>query len=303
MKGKYNLVFATDQNYIQHLSVALISLFENNADLKFNIYVICGGIDQENFKKLKLIGENYNATITQINIKDDIFDKLVTNYHFKKSNYYRVLIPNFIDDDIVLYLDADIIIENSIKELLDTNLDNKYIVAIENPGFKRHQELKMNIDSSYFNSGVMLINNKKWKEDNITEKVIKFVDENQNVIQFVDQCGLNAVINGNWKKISLKYNQQAVIFEKDFKEKYNCFSNKELQDAKKKPVIIHYTGSSKPWQYVNKHPYKYLYWKYLRMTPFNRYVPEDLTFLNVIKRMIPEIAKEYIKRFRVLKNM
>jgi len=292
---RYSVVFATDENYIQHLSVALISLLINNDGCNFDIYIICSEISEENFIKLQSIGNKYQSILHQIVVNDEVFDSLVTNHHFTKANYYRLLIPKFIKDDIVLYLDADIVVNGSIKDLFDINLENKYIGAILNPGFNRHKELKMKLDSDYFNSGVMLINNKLWIANSLTDKVIKFVDYNQSVIQFVDQCGLNAVINGKWIKISLKFNQQAVIFEKDFKEKYNCFADDELNEAKENPVIIHYTGSSKPWHFRNKHPYKHLYWKYLRMTPFKRYFSEDLTVVNVIKWAILESIKKFIK--------
>lgn len=32
------------------------------------------------------------------------------------------------------------------------------------------------------------------------------------------------------------------------------------------PVIIHYTGSKKPWHYKSQHPWKHLYFRYLDMT-------------------------------------
>jgi len=294
---KYSVVFATDENYIQHLSVALFSLLKNNNNCQFQIYVICSGISEKYFHKLKLIVNKFDSTINQIVVKDEIFDSLVTNHHFTKAMYYRLLIPKFIKDDVVLYLDADIVVNGSIKDLFDIDLESKYIGAVLNPGFQRHKELKMDLDSEYFNSGVMLINNKLWITNSVADKVIKFVDDNQSVIKFPDQCGLNAIVNGNWQKAPLKFNQQAAIFEKDFSNKYNCFSKEELEDAKENPIIIHYTGSSKPWHFRNKHPYKNLYWKYLKMTPFKRYIPNDLTVVNVIKWMIPKSIKEFIKGF------
>jgi lipopolysaccharide biosynthesis glycosyltransferase len=142
----------------------------------------------------------------------------------------------------------------------------------------------------------MLINNIKWKEDKITEKVIEFVTDNSDVIEFVDQCGLNAVIDGKWTAMDLKFNQQAVIFLPDFGLKYNCFGIQELVEAKRNPVIVHYTGSSKPWQFPNKHPLKHLYWQYLSMTPFKRYFPDELTMVNVIKSIIPHQLKSFIHR-------
>lgn len=295
---KYNIVFATDQNYIEHLSVSLISLLHNNSNLDFKIYIINGGIEKEKWQKLETIVQKYNVELIDICIDDTIFEKLVTNHHFTKANYYRLLIPEFIDEEKVLYMDADIVVNGNISELYNLDIEDYYIAAVENPGFDRHKELKMDKNSKYFNSGIILINNKKWKDSKLSKNVIDFVSENQESIKFVDQCGLNAVINGSWKLVQLKYNQQAVIFEKDFDDKYNCFSKEELEEAKLNPVIIHYTGSSKPWHFRNKHPYKYLYWKYLKMTPFKRYIPEDLTVLNIIKWMFPNKIKEIIKGYK-----
>jgi len=295
---KYNIVFATDQNYIQHLSVAIVSLLSSNIDLDFNIFMVSSGLDNKNFQKIKSITEKYKVNLKQIIINDDVFEKLVTNFHFTKAMYYRLLIPNFINEDKVLYLDADIVVNGNIKNLYNQNLDNYFIGAVLNPGFDRHEELKMDENSQYFNSGVMVINNKKWKEKSFAIKVIEFIDFNHNTVAFPDQDGLNAVINGRWKEIELKYNQQAVIFEKNFEEKYYCFSKEEIKKAKENPIIIHYTGSSKPWHFRNKHPYKHLYWKYLRMTPFKRYIPEDLTVVNVIKWMIPNKIKDFLNAYR-----
>ena len=44
---KYKIAFATDQNYIEHLFVALISWLQNNSNLDFKIFVINGVIDKE----------------------------------------------------------------------------------------------------------------------------------------------------------------------------------------------------------------------------------------------------------------
>jgi lipopolysaccharide biosynthesis glycosyltransferase len=293
---KYNIVFATDQNYIQHLAVALVSLLENNEELYFNIYIINGGIDKDKLNKLEQITYGYNCKLINIEINDSIFEKLVKNHHFTKANYYRLLIAEFIKEEKVLYLDADIVVNASIEYLYNENIDNFYIGAVDNPGFDRHDELNMTKTAKYFNSGVMLINVKKWKETNLLNNVISFVTEHSSAIKFVDQCGLNSVINGNWKQLELKFNQQAVIFDKNINYVFDSFSKNELNEAIKNPVIIHYTGSSKPWHFKNKHPYKRLYWKYLKMTPFNRYVSEDLTIINLLKWMIPNKIKEFFKK-------
>jgi len=295
LENKYDVVFASDENYIQHLTVAIKSLLQNNKDLTFNIYIINGGISKEAWMKLRKASSVHKVKLIDILIDDSIFKSFVTNHHFTKAMYYRLLIPNFINSSKVLYLDADIIVNGNIKELYNTTLDDYYLAAVESPGFKRANELNMKKNSKYFNSGIMLINNKKWKTSGLSKTVVNYVSNNKKVIRFPDQDALNGVIDGNWKQLPLKYNQQSVIFDSAFAGNYNCFSEYEIQEAKQNPVIIHYTGSSKPWHFRNHHPYKYLYWKYLQKTPFKWYIPEDLTIINIIKWIIPDKLKVILK--------
>ena len=49
---KYNIVFATDEGYVQHLAVAIKSLLENNSDLELDIYLINGGLNNNVYSKL-----------------------------------------------------------------------------------------------------------------------------------------------------------------------------------------------------------------------------------------------------------
>ncbi|NTU96935.1 MAG: glycosyltransferase family 8 protein [Chlorobiaceae bacterium] len=298
MNEKVNIVFAIDNNYVQHLSVALVSLLDNNKDLLFRIYVISSGLSKKNIDKIHEISGRYDCEVKNITVSDDLFVALATAHPFyPKGTYYRLLIPELIDEEKVLYLDSDIVVNGSIKGLYYQNIGENYVCAIEDPGFDRHQQLKMDPESVYFNSGMMLINLKKWKSDGIQKKVIDFIENNQDVIYFPDQCGLNAIINGRWKKVPLKYNQQSSIFSKDFEKKFNCFSPEELAEAKENPIIIHYTSGSKPWHYKNSHPFKRRYWDYIKMTPYRHAVYSDLMPLYLLKSMIPADIRKTIKKF------
>jgi len=294
---KYNIVFSVDKLYVQHLAVAIISLLENNKKRYFKIFVISGeDVPLSDIEKLRVITSKFNAEIVIIRIGDVLFSEMVTNYHFTKAMYYRLLIPDLISDDKVLYLDCDIVVNESIHQLYNNNIDPYFVAAVLNPGFTRNRELNMSSNSDYFNSGVLLINLKKWRDENLKSRVILFLSENKKVLQFPDQDGLNAIIDGNWKLIPLKFNQQAVIFENNFTDRYPYFAPSELYEAKTSPVIIHYSGSSKPWHTRNKHPFKYLYWRYLRMTPYKYSLPTDLTLVNILKWITPRFLKNSIKK-------
>ncbi|NTV92633.1 MAG: glycosyltransferase family 8 protein [Chlorobiaceae bacterium] len=296
MKNTVNIVFATDKNYIQHLSAALFSLLENNKDLSFTVYIISSGMSEKSYRNIEDIVKNRNCAVKHITVSDELFVKLATAHPFyPKGTYYRLLIPDLIDEEKILYLDSDIIVNGSIKELYNQDVEDYFVCAIEDPGFDRHRQLKMDNDAIYFNSGMMLVNLAKWKSTGLQKKVIDFIEHNPDAIWFPDQCGLNSVINGRWKKVPLKYNQQSSIFSDDFDRKFDCFSPEELNEAKKNPVIIHYTGGSKPWHFKNRHPYKQLYWKYLKMTPYRNAIYSDLMPMHLLKSMVPEGLKKKIK--------
>ena len=101
--------------------------------------------------------------------------------------------------DRALYLDVDIVVNGRIDDLYNTEISNTFLAAVDNTGiYYNHQDLEMAYSAKYFNSGVMLINLEYWRAYNVKEKVIEFVGRKPDVIQFVDQDGLNSVINRNW---------------------------------------------------------------------------------------------------------
>lgn len=196
----------------------------------------------------------------------------------------------------MLYLDSDIVVNGSIRELYETDLGDAYVGAIEDPGFDRHDKLRMDKSALYFNSCMMLINLGKWKETGLQQKIIDFIEKHPEEIWFPDQHGLNSVINGRWKKVPLKFNQFSSLFDADFESRFDCFGKEELQEARTKPVVIHHTSESKPWHFKNSHLYKSFYRKYLKMTPYRHTIYSDLKPLHLLKSMIPKDLKSAIKR-------
>ena len=139
----------------------------------------------------------------------------------------------------------------------------------------------------------MLLNLDHWRAENVKEKVIELFKRSKEVVRFVDQDGLNSVINGNWLELHPKYNLHTVLLSPEYAW------TTPVKEAIDNPVIIHYTGSSKPWHFADNHPYKHLYWKYLRMTPYKFTIPSKplgLLSLNNLKRMIPKPMKDGLKK-------
>jgi len=62
-----------------------------------------------------------------------------------------------------------------------------------------------------------------------------------------------------------------------------------VMEAIRNPVIVHYTGASKPWQYNNNHPFKSDYWKNIKNTPFRKSKIEGKNIKNIIVKYFPYI--------------
>lgn len=295
-----HVVFATDDNYVQHLGVTLRSLLENNKDESFVIHIFSNSVSQKSKERLEEISNGSDCRIEFLDIEDSVFDKVITG-RWGKAMYYRLLIPEFIDEEKVLYLDVDIVVNGPIGTLYDMNIEAEYIAAVEDiwSDPRRQERLQMHPESKYFNSGVMLINVKKWRDDRLADQIREFLTSNHKMLGSPDQDALNAIINGRWKRLPLKYNQYDKHTGKDKKAFEASFSVQELSEADSDPVIIHFVGGRKPWHYRSEHPQKMLYWKYLEMTPFRLYQPKDMNLRNFISKNTPNILKNplrYLKR-------
>lgn len=283
----FPILFAGDTRYIPHLAVAMHSLLKNNPGLFLRIIIFTSGISEQDKYKLQNVCEKFKTSLECIQFDDKWFDCLKLSHHFQKSNYYRLFAADFIHDDKCLYLDADIVVNASISDIINIELDEKYLAAVDVQNFNRHAELGMNINSKYFSSGVMVLNLRKWRNTNIKSRVISLVKKKPGAIHFVDQCGLNAVIDGKWICLDSKYNFQTHI---------PANSSVDYNTTDELPVIVHYAGSRKPWHMNYNNSYKKLYWHYRSQTPYKSLFPDDFSLLNIILYITPNFVKSFVKK-------
>lgn len=292
-----NIVFASDRLYLPHLSVAIASLIESNSEVPLKIYIINSDIKPDEWLNLVELDAERKHTFFNAQVDDEELVDLVTNYHFSKANYYRLFIDDIVPFNKALYIDSDVVINGGLAELWNTKIDDFFLAAVEEPTFSRHDELEMDSNAKYFNSGVMLLNLNAWRKNDVRKRVLEFVRRKPDAILFVDQCGLNSIVNGNWLSISPKYNMQTAILDMEKLDREAHYDFDNIDYAVTSPVVIHFTGSSKPWHLLNKHPFKKNYWSYLRRTTYNRVIPIDFTIKKFVIWCTPEKYRNIIKIF------
>lgn len=270
-----NICLSSDDNYAQHLGVTIASILKTakkSDDLHF--YILDGGISEKNkhnLLSLKSI-KNFHMEFLSVNEKD--FEKCpLMGNHITIATYYRFMIPTLLPQlDKILYLDCDIIVNDSLSRLYNEDISEYWMAGVEDLGYYQHRRLlKRETESFYVNAGILLLNLKKWREDGIEQKLFEFAEKNAEILVHQDQDVLNMVLNEKTKPLDYKWNVQDSFFRPG---DINIHPNKVLlKKAKKNPAIIHFTGKAKPWSDFKSLPKAHLYLKYLKYTPWNKVLP------------------------------
>jgi lipopolysaccharide biosynthesis glycosyltransferase len=236
-RGKMDIGCASNQQYLPHMASMLCSLLENNPG-HHKIHYLYTNIGTKSLKTLSKFIKIKGSTLYTYQLETAEISHLKLDKHATLENYFRLFIPKVLPDSVkkCLYLDCDTIILDSIEELWDFDIQAYPLAAVEQLGFDRHDELGLSKGSRYFNSGVMLLNLEKFRQEKISEKVIDFIDKYPEKIEYWDQDGLNFVLEGRCLFLPEKWNvYHTFFFDSNLKENYTNIVDK--------PKIIHFTGS------------------------------------------------------------
>ncbi len=269
-----NICLAADNNYAPYMGTAITSILKNSLeDEKIIFHLIDGGITKENREKILSLKSIKDCEIKFYtpNVKryDEWFEKTSVKIYFSAAMFYRLSISALITDvDKILYLDSDLIVTGSLRELFEMDLEDYYAFVVEHiPPLENYK----NKHKKYFCSGFLLVNNKLWKENNIEQQFIDYYEKNYKTC-FGDQDILNAVLENKVKYIDKKWSF--------FASKTYHYEDPKLEDA----VIVQYLGFEKPWMENCRNSLLIdEYWKYYQYTPWFR--DEPITaFQTILKQ-------------------
>ena len=270
-----HIACAADNKYTQHAVVMLTSLFENNKENKIHLHFFSADFNEKNVKIFEETVNKYEQTFSFYALEPALFKDCYISNHVSFATYYRIVIPNILINKTnkVLYLDTDIIVCKNLKPLWEINIDNYTIAAVNELNFDGPARLNFDEKFKYFNAGILLINANNWVNENRQETLFAYIKKHTSKLIYWDQDALNANLFNKRLVIEPKWNQLSPIFEVDEKTLLKIYSKTEIEELKQSPAIIHYSGSSKPWEYLNIHPYKKEYFKYIQLTQWKNFTP------------------------------
>ncbi len=247
-----NILVTLNSNYLNPLKVMLKSLFINNPKEKFNIYIMHSSLTAEELQDLEAMLESEGHRLYVISMKGDYFKNAPIVKHYSKEMYYRLLASKFLPPEVdkILYLDPDILIINSIKELYDTELEGYLFAAAYHDrapvnGINKLRFKPYDIEA-YYNSGVLLFNLKLQREVIDEKEIFDFVEKNRNTLILPDQDILNALYSKSIKPVDeILYN-----YDPRYYSYYKLVSNgrHDMDYIVYNTSIIHFCGKQKPWK-------------------------------------------------------
>ena len=254
--------FATDDNYVPFLAVAVASLLDNASKDKFyRIFVLITKLKEENIEKIKSL-ETENSQIEFISLAKEL-DKIKDMFHlrdyYSKETYYRIFIPNlFPYYKKVLYLDCDITVLGDVAELYEHHIHGFYVGAAVEEVMQTYEVFGNYVEKAdgikrenYFNAGILLINCRRWRNKLIAEQFVDLLNRYKfRVVQ--DEDYLNVLCKGHVRWLNLGWNKTSY--------KNENFDDKNLN-------LIHWKINWRPWKYKDV-LYEEYFWKYAKMSGF-----------------------------------
>ena len=269
------IALGADIHYLDKVETVIKSVSVHNHKVKF--YVFNDDLPSEWFllmrHRLKIIGsEIINVKKTAHNLRD---------FHLPNANlsyaaFFRYFIADEVLEDRVLYLDSDTIVNAKLDDLFYLDLQGYAIAAV--------QDFDQSGWLTTFNSGVMVIDAKKWRENRLTQSLLELTAKHHEHV-YGDQGILNMHFGDQWLHLDKEYN-----FMVGLDQFLHLSGNEEWYQSNYygncEPKIIHYTTEFKPWTHLTLTRFRKLWWFYYGLN-WNDVLLET----DIIRRSFSELVK------------
>ena len=233
---KYNVMMASDVNYLPYVEITLKSLLMHNENL--SVFILHTGDISESWQNdLQPYFAKRYSTLQLVHIDKSELDSFSANNYITSATYLRFYIDRLLhysDIPYWIYLDCDIVINGNIThpfECLDFSRHS--LAAVLDPYVTRVSHPYQNGD--YFNAGVLYLNMEKYclGISSFSKELITLHTQLKESLIYGDQDILNYYFKDQWIPLDKRYN-----FQLDHMISINSFDIS--------PVIFHFTGPHKP---------------------------------------------------------
>ncbi len=284
---RIDVLYQFNEKYAPYAGTSITSLFENNRHFQtIRIFILGEDLSQESVERLQAAGRQYDREIVFVDTTALIERMQALHMPTYRGSYaanIRLFLPELLDDSVnrLLYLDSDTIVDGRLDELTEIPMGD-YPAAMVLDSLVRLHKLRLGFskEEPYFNSGVILFQMDRWRQEKCSEKILQHVKTVRAHYPSPDQDLLNVVCRGRIMTLPPKYNFQPIHLAFSAGSYFRCFGKKgyyspeEIARAKETPIVYHFFRfvGEFPWHKDNLHPDNDIFDQYLAKSAFSDYV-------------------------------
>lgn len=264
-----NLLATLDRNYLPQLKVMLTSLYVNNPEDSFSIFILHSNLTDEDTDEITLWCTEHGWGFFPIAVDNTLFRDAPVSSQYPKEMYYRLLAPHLLPYDLgrIIYLDPDTLVINPVRALWETDLKGCIFAAAAHTGVTEIangvNRIRLKTESDYYNSGVLLFNLERGRKVIIPEDIFAFVRKHEKELLLPDQDLLNMMY---WKQI-LPLDDSIWNYDARNYSSYLIRSTGVCNAdwVMKNTSVLHFCGKAKPWKPGYIYRFGILYKHYMQL--------------------------------------
>jgi lipopolysaccharide biosynthesis glycosyltransferase len=284
-----NVVFCADRSALPGLHVAAYSLLEriSPAMPQTRFFVFSDKLDEADLALLRKTLTSLEKLFTlELRRVDAALFTGFPSLNGSWATYYRLAVPQILDVERFLYVDADTLCDADVSGLNTIDLGKSPAGLVPEAPMRGAMDrfvadqLGNSPVEPYFNAGVILVNVAEWRRQRVTEQCMAYIAANRP--PFHDQSALNHVLH-----------QKALALD----AKFNCIANMRknwpalAQPHGKTSRLVHFLDYPKPWDFLGElvHPQYGLWRSVLDKTAMKHY----RSWHNTPARKFPKTRKAW----------
>lgn len=287
-----DIAFAADRAYLPHAAAMVRSVLAHVAPEDVRLHLLHHpALAPADLHRLELMVTDLGGSLTCHGIDDSRLAGLPATGRISAVMWYRIFLPDLLPAAArALYLDCDIVAADDLTPLAHVDLDGRAVGAVHNvPYGGADDATRVGLDpmARYFNSGVLVMDLDRWREREITNRLVAFALAEADRLVFPDQDALNVVLGDDRAVLDPRWNCQNTLFHSP--EAGEVFGAAAVRAACASPALVHFEGPAlaKPWHYLSRHPYRAVYLQHRAATPWPEGVIEGRTLTNQLLRHLP----------------
>ena len=308
-KNEINFIYTVDDAFLPLVGVSIASIIQNIKNKKITFYIATEK-DNSTDNYLKLV--NYYSEYKNVSFK--FIEAKKYDYAFEQKNmnkwgsssyyiYWRLVVPELINVDYAIYIDADIL---CLKDIDYIDVEDKACgCVIDSVHSIYNKAMGVGKDFCFYNTGTIFIDVNKWKQEKLTKKCIDYINNFRSSFPMADQDLFSLALENDIQTINPSYNWFAgydyygiegtyLIYSLDDKRFY---SKDELKKASKNIVFYHCLDGvfKRPWSIDNSHPAKTSFEYYRNISPWPNYEKkQELSFAMTLEKKLESILPKKV---------